>query len=71
MGLVYLAKLTGLNRYIPIAVRAAKRNGLWPDRENYFRYIPNHGYVQDMEKPEETVCAIQTFVKTYSLDKSV
>lgn len=33
MWLVYLAKQTGLNRYIPIAARAAKRNRLWPDRK--------------------------------------
>ncbi len=36
MWLVYLAKQTGLNRYIPIAARAAKRNDVWPDRKTIF-----------------------------------
>jgi pimeloyl-ACP methyl ester carboxylesterase len=33
MWFVYLAKLTRLNRYYPIAARAAKRNAVWPDRK--------------------------------------
>jgi pimeloyl-ACP methyl ester carboxylesterase len=29
----FLARKTGLSRYVPIAARAARRNPLWPDRE--------------------------------------
>ena len=43
MWLVYLAKLTGLNRYIPIAATAAKRNGTWPDRDTIYRAYQNKG----------------------------
>ncbi len=37
MWLVYLAKQTGLNRYIPIAAKAAKRNGIWPDKNTIYK----------------------------------
>jgi len=43
MWLVYLAKKTGLNRFIPIAARAAKRNGTWPNRKTIFRAYQNKG----------------------------
>jgi pimeloyl-ACP methyl ester carboxylesterase len=43
MWLVYLAKKTGLNRYIPIAARAAKRTGTWPDRNTIFTAYQNKG----------------------------
>jgi pimeloyl-ACP methyl ester carboxylesterase len=42
-GLVYLAKQTGLSRYIPIAVRAAKRKGVWPDRKTIFNTYQTKG----------------------------
>jgi len=33
MWFVYLAKKTGLTKFIPIASRAAKRKAVWPDRQ--------------------------------------
>ena len=34
---VFLARLSGLNRFYPIAARAAKRNPAWADRETIFK----------------------------------
>ncbi len=50
MGLVYLAKKTGLNRYIPIAARAAKRNGVWPDRKTIFDTYQTKGMFKTWKK---------------------
>lgn len=36
-GFVYFARLTRLNRFYPIAARAAKRNPAWPDRETILK----------------------------------
>jgi pimeloyl-ACP methyl ester carboxylesterase len=50
MWLVYLAKRTGLNRYIPIAARAAKRNGVWPDRKTIFETYQTKSMFKTWEK---------------------
>ena len=34
---VYFARLSGLNRFYPIAARAAKRNPVWPDRATIYK----------------------------------
>lgn len=36
MWYIYLAKRTGLIKFIPIAARAAKRKALWPDRKTIY-----------------------------------
>lgn len=50
MWLVYLAKQTGLNRYIPIVSRAAKRNGVWPDPKTIFENYQNKGMFKTWKK---------------------
>jgi len=50
MWLVYLAKQTGLNRYIPIVARAAKRNGLWPDQKTLLETYQTKGMFKTWQK---------------------
>lgn len=50
MWLVYLAKKTRLTRYIPIAARAAKRKGIWPDRKTILSAYQKKGMFKTWEK---------------------
>jgi pimeloyl-ACP methyl ester carboxylesterase len=50
MWLVYIAKKTRLNRYIPIVARAAKRNGTWPDRKTILAAYQNKGIFKTWQK---------------------
>jgi len=50
MWLVYLAKKTRLNRYFPIAARAAKRNGTWPDRKTILSAYQKKGMFKTWQK---------------------
>ena len=50
MWLVYIAKKTRLNRYIPIAARAARRNGTWPDRKTILAAYQNKGMFKSWQK---------------------
>jgi pimeloyl-ACP methyl ester carboxylesterase len=46
----YLAKKTGLARFVPIAYRAARRNPVWPDRETILNIYRRKGSFSLWEK---------------------
>jgi len=47
---VYFARFSGLNRFYPIAARAAKRNSAWTDRKTIFRAYQSKNMFKSWQK---------------------